>query len=1184
MIIQRLDLKAFGRFTDLSLDFAAGPRRFHLVYGPNESGKTTSLRAITGLLFGIDHRSGDNYVHNNNQLRIGGLLVADDGTSLECVRRKGRKATLRDADDDQPIDEAILTKMLGGIDQETFSTRFGLSHEELVKGGAAILAGEGDLGEILFAAGAGVSHLREIQSQIGELHDSLFLARGNRLINQAIKDLEQKRKELRQAQILPTTFMELRDRLQLKRDEANQLERELQQATIEFARLRAFEQALPLLPQWRSDQTELASLFDVPRLDDAFSERRREAESERELAAKLYTTQSERMAEWSEQLQSLPLDTAIIDHESEVEAVFQELAARDKADRDRVELLRVRKNLDRKVVDLLSELSVNVLAGDGLESADAVDDAVGRLRVSDSLRTRIHELAGQYERLMQQRDDANDRLNTLRRKFADVNDQLQDISAPQDPASLAAVIDEIGSPASLLESAVEQREICQRSRRRAEDLRRQLDGCDGDYRRVARLQIPAAAMIDRLVGEVQQADKSVAELKTQLSTLQQQRDRLHGRLLEQEQGDSLPTPQMLQAARLRRDRTIEQMREQPGDVSAETLAALGQQVAEADRIVDSIGLHHERIHQRSLDQHNLQATDQQIAECDSQLEAALGHFTAVTERWDALWLSCGVQADSPERMKRWLADHQQLVDCVAQLEIDDNRHEQLQQRIARATTRLRSALNSLASSKAVPVGAGYTQAGLFDPPPEDSLDSLYDEAVALRAESQRQRQEFDALRRKRDELAEELPAAQTRADTCQRAVDQWQTDWRRVTDSFVDPLQSTPSVVVSMLSRIDDLCAKKRERDILTSRIQSIGEDDDKYERRIQRLAAALGVDNDAETGATVRMMFARLQTERSAVGKRASIKAEIERANQRLREAAAQQERSKIILSQLCVEAGIESADRLPECERRSRERGRVEASLRDLENQISLLAGDEPIEQFVQAAREQQPSLLADQIQHKQQQVADTRGQLSELQQEIGGIKHELDLMNGSNRAAELHQSIQFLVGTIDRNAEEYARLKIASMIIRRATEHYRRENQNPVLAEAEKMFARLTCGEYRALKVDYDAKGNSILFGERAESTESDSVDVPVPAMSVGTADALYLALRLASLKHQLRHGHPIPLVIDDCLIQLDDQRAVAALQILSELSATTQVILFTHHRHLLDLANDRLNSGEFHVHQL
>ena len=59
MIISRLDLKAFGRFTNHSIDLSAGPRRLHLIYGPNESGKTTSLRAITSLLFGMEHRTDD---------------------------------------------------------------------------------------------------------------------------------------------------------------------------------------------------------------------------------------------------------------------------------------------------------------------------------------------------------------------------------------------------------------------------------------------------------------------------------------------------------------------------------------------------------------------------------------------------------------------------------------------------------------------------------------------------------------------------------------------------------------------------------------------------------------------------------------------------------------------------------------------------------------------------------------------------------------------------------------------------------------------------------------------------------------------------------------------------------------------------------------------------------------------
>jgi uncharacterized protein YhaN len=87
-----------------------------------------------------------------------------------------------------------------------------------------------------------------------------------------------------------------------------------------------------------------------------------------------------------------------------------------------------------------------------------------------------------------------------------------------------------------------------------------------------------------------------------------------------------------------------------------------------------------------------------------------------------------------------------------------------------------------------------------------------------------------------------------------------------------------------------------------------------------------------------------------------------------------------------------------------------------------------------------------------------------------------------------------------------------------------------------------------------------------------------------MSTGTADALYLSLRLASLQHQLANGKPIPLIIDDCLIQLDDVRAAAALDAFSTLSTQTQVVLFTHHLHLIDLATEHLSTGDFHVHQL
>jgi uncharacterized protein YhaN len=92
------------------------------------------------------------------------------------------------------------------------------------------------------------------------------------------------------------------------------------------------------------------------------------------------------------------------------------------------------------------------------------------------------------------------------------------------------------------------------------------------------------------------------------------------------------------------------------------------------------------------------------------------------------------------------------------------------------------------------------------------------------------------------------------------------------------------------------------------------------------------------------------------------------------------------------------------------------------------------------------------------------------------------------------------------------------------------------------------------------------------------------VAVGGMSNGSHDQLYLALRLASLESWLRAHEPIPFVVDDILLNFDDVRALAALQALAELSRQTQVLFFTHHHHLVELATANLPEEVLFVHEL
>jgi uncharacterized protein YhaN len=191
--IIRLDLIAFGPFTDSSLNFESSDDPLHLVFGHNEAGKSSCLRGLRQLLYGIPHHSTDNFVHPHGNLRIGGVLEDDQGQRLEIVRRKGRTKTLRASDDVQIVDPKEVQRILGGLESSAFEQRFGIDHQELVRGGREIASGGGELGEVLFSAGSGITELPQIQAGLDQEMRGLFVPGGSvPSINAAIRQLIEK--------------------------------------------------------------------------------------------------------------------------------------------------------------------------------------------------------------------------------------------------------------------------------------------------------------------------------------------------------------------------------------------------------------------------------------------------------------------------------------------------------------------------------------------------------------------------------------------------------------------------------------------------------------------------------------------------------------------------------------------------------------------------------------------------------------------------------------------------------------------------------------------------------------------------------------------------------------------------------------------------------------------------------
>ena len=185
----------------------------------------------------------------------------------------------------------------------------------------------------------------------------------------------------------------------------------------------------------------------------------------------------------------------------------------------------------------------------------------------------------------------------------------------------------------------------------------------------------------------------------------------------------------------------------------------------------------------------------------------------------------------------------------------------------------------------------------------------------------------------------------------------------------------------------------------------------------------------------------------------------------------------------------------------------------------------------------------------------------------------------MDGSTLAAVAAEETASALAEVRQHTERYLRVRLAAMLLRQAVERYREANQGPLLRRAGELFQILTCAAYTTLKSDYDERDQPILLGVR-----EDGASVPVEGMSDGTRDQLYLALRLSSVEQSLEGRSPLPLVMDDILINFDDRRTQTTLGALGELSRKTQILYFTHHARIAEQAQAALPASAVGIHHL
>jgi uncharacterized protein YhaN len=205
-------------------------------------------------------------------------------------------------------------------------------------------------------------------------------------------------------------------------------------------------------------------------------------------------------------------------------------------------------------------------------------------------------------------------------------------------------------------------------------------------------------------------------------------------------------------------------------------------------------------------------------------------------------------------------------------------------------------------------------------------------------------------------------------------------------------------------------------------------------------------------------------------------------------------------------------------------------------------------------------------------EQELKNLRSRLMEAAERRTQTRNALNSYGGEARAAEAAALRQTAVAEMREAVEQYVRARCSATVLQWAIERYRREKQAPLLKRTGEIFAMLTRGSFIDLRLEFNDDDSAQLAGLRP-----DGRSVRIGGMSTGTADQLYLALRVASVENYLTRANAVPFVADDLFINFDNERAAAGFNVLGQLAQKTQILFFTHHEHLVQIARATLGSS-------
>ncbi len=1182
MRIARLDLLAFGHFSEVTLDLdglGAGKAGPTIIYGDNEAGKSTVLEAVRCLLFGFERRSSHAFVHALPNLRVGARLIHSDGSDLEVIRLKKNKNALR-SPTDEILDEGAVLPYLRGMDRSSFGL-FGLDHRELRAGGKALLEQQGDVGKALYSAATGNPRVGEVMARLEQQAQAIFKSRGSKLeLNLLIKGFKEARLAGSKQALSAREWDQQRKEIETLEREVEELKIQQRAAETERHGLLRITRVRPDLAERAQRLGRLAELKDVPRLEDDFLQQRRTLETHLSAARADLANSEDQLARHEEELAGLQVPQSLLDQAEVIDALQQDLGAvqKDGPDRDKLKGKRAITLSDAH------DLWESFQPGRGWEEIDQLRPLGDRV---DSLRN----LAQKHERMS----------GDLRRLTGDREQLVSELEADRESLGTREATQELDSLQTAVRAArkgvelddlIAQGEVTLAGMQTEADREcGRLAGYDGSLEELAGLALPTLETLERADEDLQELTRRDQQLRDQESRLELELAGVQDRL-EVLRRSEVPSEEDLAEARERREQgwtLIKRTWIDQADVALEAQkygadtplhAAYEQAVGRADEVVDRLRNDTAAVIERQQQSVNRDRLVEQLAALEEERARLVDGQEAHRQGWIRTWAQCPLvgELQSPREMKAW---RKRAVELQGAADGIRRQREELERRKDRRLGFVAS-LNSALGERAV---EGAVSAELLEPLVERADDRL--------SRIEAQRSDRHHLEQNIEKAEKDLLTLQVGLKTTQTELALWEEKWGDALAGvdLPDKLAQRPSAVVDFADRLGKIVKQIEAAKGFELRIGGIEVRADEFAAKVRRVVEGLdseitqkllGPARDREPSEMALHLKGLVESAREARSTQQRVAAAKKKAKEDLAKAQRQLEVLGAKRTELATLArlpegleGAELEEAFIDVEQKASEYRSAREKVKELEASLAREgAGIEELQAEVDAAQAQGLDGVT---------IAAAQSDLEEQIEAFGSKRQELDRRLGSlqgdfeKHATVEAQAVEYAAvaeqnaAAMADSARTWLRLRAAHNLLSVQLDRFRAQNEAPLLLRAGELFAALTRGSFGGLRSEPD-HGKGVLQGLRPQGPVG-SREVDVEGLSDGTLDQLYLALRLATLENHFTEtgAEPLPLVADDVLINFDDERAEATCRVLADLAATTQVLLFTHHRSIADLAD-------------